>query len=127
MAHCIYISPVRLGSHGRVYDIRLGGPAGDCLGQSRTPFYDGARLLLARGLVGCFEMWSTDIPHPRMSGDVETCAKLMIREDARRGPQVRRWEPFDASGYDPESAISGSAARVVPDHDETRFLATPAP
>jgi hypothetical protein len=50
---------------------------------ARSPFYDGARALEAKGITGPFEMWDRERPYPRMLGDVATAAKLSVREDAR--------------------------------------------
>jgi hypothetical protein len=105
----IYIVPARLGARGRSYDIHLGAPDGEHLGTSRTPFYDGARLLLFRGITGRFEMWDAERPCPRMVGDVETCAGLMVSDEDRDGLRVKWWKPPDARQDDPQDAISGSA------------------
>src|SRR5688572_7943383 len=105
MTTLIYIAPARLGARGRSYDIYLGVPDGEHLGTSRTPFYDGARLLLYRGITGRFEMWDAVHPYPRMVGDVETCAGLTVEESSSRGPRVRRWDAFPAAREQPQSAI----------------------
>jgi hypothetical protein len=118
MAHRIYISPARLGSHGQVYDIRLGAPDGDHLGQSRMPFYDGARALLYRGLTGRFEMWSADVPFARMTSDVETCAGLTVFERSGRALQVTKWQPIPVTAVQANRAKPGSSARVMADNED---------
>ena len=105
----IYIVPARIGARGRSYDIYLGAADGEHLGTSRTPFYDGARLLLFRGITGRFEMWSADVPHPRMVGDIETCTGLMVLDEDRDGLRIRRWRPPEARQDTPQDALSGPA------------------
>jgi hypothetical protein len=98
----IYIVPARLGARGRSYDIHLGAPDGEHLGTSRTPFYDGARLLLFRDTTGRFEMWDAERPCPRMVGDIETCAGLMVSDEDRDALRVKRWRPPEARQDDPQ-------------------------
>ena len=109
MSTRITIVPGPVGARGRLYDIHLGAPDGEHLGTSRTPFYDGARLLLFRGITGRFEMGDAELPYPRMVGDVERCAGLTVEEPDERGLQVRRWKPFPGVRVRPQSAIQGVA------------------
>ncbi len=106
----IYIVPAKLGSRGQLYDIHLGALDGEHLGTSRTPFYGGARLLLFRGIIGRFEMWDAARPYPRMVGDIETCAGLMVGESDKGGLKVRPWKPFPDGAGGPQSAISDLGA-----------------
>ena len=87
----------------------MGDQDGELLGSSRTPFYDGARALLYRGITGRFEMWDTVRPCPRMVGDIERCAGLAVSEEDRDGLRVKPWRPADTRQDDLQGAITDPA------------------
>jgi hypothetical protein len=105
----ITIVPVKLGARGQLYDIWLGDRDGELLGSSRTPFYDGARALLYRGITGRFEMWDTVLPYPRMVGHIDTCAGLTVSEEDRDGLRVKPWRPAETRQDDLQGAMSDPA------------------
>src|SRR5690242_10863323 len=74
----IYLElPLRYSSRGPRYSARLGRPDGELIViDTLTPFFDSARALRPRGLTGRLEMWDSERPYPRMSGDIEALAKL---------------------------------------------------
>ena len=105
----ITIVPAKLGARGQLYDIRLGDQDGELLGWSRTPFYDGARALLYRGITGRFEMWDTFRPCPRMVGEIERCAGLTVSEEDRDGLRIKPWRPAETRQADLQGTISDPA------------------
>ena len=110
----ITIVPTKVGARGQLYDIWLGDKDGELLGSSRTPFYDGARALLYRGITGRFEMWgpmADGIIGCGMVGDIETCAGLMVSEEDRDGLRAKPWRPADTRQDDLQGAISDPAER----------------
>ena len=109
----ITIVPTKLGARGQLYDIRLGDKDGELLGSSRTPFYEGARALLYRGITGRFEMWDTVRPSPRMAGDIETCAGLTVSEEDRDGLRVKPWRPVEPRQDDLQGAMSDPAEETL--------------
>ena len=87
----------------------MGDQDGELLGSSRTPFYDGARALLYRGITGRFEMWDTVRPYPRMVGDIERCAGLTVSEEGRDGLRVKPWRPAETRQDELQGAMSDPA------------------
>jgi hypothetical protein len=64
--------------------------------QTRLPFFDSARALLARGQSGAFEMWDFTRPHPRMTGVIERAALYTV-EDSAKGLYRRKWRTVSGS------------------------------
>jgi hypothetical protein len=103
----------RYTSRGLVYATRLGSPDGPVLCEwSRSPALDSCRALLARGITGRFETWSPGVPYPKLVGDIETAAKLTIRETETDGPRFVKWQPR------PDDQDGPPSRRVAPSASE---------
>jgi len=48
--------------------------------RSAQPFLDAARVLLARGYSGVFQLWDSTRAYPRMQGEIELAAALAVDE-----------------------------------------------
>lgn len=88
----IYIKQKSYGQRGPMYRVEHDGEV--LVASTAVPFFDGARALAAKGLTGAFEMWDHERPYPRMTGSIETAAKLTVWE-GEKCPAVRKWEPRD--------------------------------
>jgi hypothetical protein len=99
--HILTVSPCRPhGPDDRRWPGRFDAFHGDlCLVErSRTPFCDGARALLARGLANPGDrivMRHAGANHDALSAKVGTAAKLTVREDTSDGkPRIIPWKPM---------------------------------
>ena len=90
------------------YTARLDSPDGPVLVEdcSSGVIYAAARALLAHGMRGRVEMWDSERPYPRLSGDIEKLAKWTIREDRKTGPKLARWKPFPEARCAPKQGVT---------------------
>ena len=86
--------------------------------RSTTPEFDAARALLAKGITGKLTLLDGKTGRPRLTLDIEKCAKLTVRDDRRRGPCFVKWTPMpsDAHEIDEGEPPAGEEALVVPHH-----------
>jgi len=95
-------SPIRLymkllprtRSRSNSYSVRWGQHGSVLVAETTEPLCAGSRALVARGVHGPVELWDDERPYPRMRGDIDTCAKLTVRETSRRGPEFIRYRPL---------------------------------
>lgn len=102
----IFINEPRYTPECELYEVRLASLVGPVLVKAtRVPLCDSARALLARGIRGRVELWDRQHPYPRMLGDIETLARLTVREDEVTSPRFVVWKPFSRSARKPKTAI----------------------
>jgi len=90
----IFAKVARVTSSRVRYAVRLDAADREVLLVScRLPALDGARALIKRGIAGRFELWSADLPYPRMHGDIEKCARLTVEENSKTSARFRKWQP----------------------------------
>lgn len=65
-----------------------------------NPEYDACRALLAKGTVGRMEVWSRGGAYARSRVDIAKGAKLTIRENDKRGPELVRYREFDGDALE---------------------------
>jgi hypothetical protein len=91
----VYIDlPPRIGSKGPRYTARLGSPDGEIIANSLTPLLTSSRVLFVRGIVGRVELWDSERPYARASGEIEKLMALTVRETRTRGPEFERLIPI---------------------------------
>lgn len=95
MTHKIYLTKVKAGRRGLLYDVSYEGEV--ICQHSLTPLLDAARTLAQRGLGGDLEMWDTVRPYPRMRSTVEAAARLAM-VDSGNGPRFVKYRPRDFGG-----------------------------
>ena len=88
----IYITQTTYGQRGAIFRVDHDGET--LVSGTAIPFFDGARALTAKGLIGKFEMWDYERPYPRMTGTIEHAAKLTVSEGEGR-PKAAKWSPRD--------------------------------
>jgi hypothetical protein len=77
---------------------------------ARQPFFEAARKLLAKGVPPETEltMWRDGEATWSLKSTVGAAAKLTVREDEKRGPEFRLYEPFSRDRISPLAAEKGS-------------------
>lgn len=94
----IYITCTGYGKRGPLYTARLGSAQGEVLvSNTIQPALDSARVLVRRGAdpLGILEMWDTDRPYPRLTGQLGRMAGQTIMErDNRSGPAFEKFKTF---------------------------------
>ena len=82
---------------GPVYDAYLNGTL---LCSSRTPFLDGARLLLSQGYPAktVLRMRHEGSEHWSLQASIGKAAKLSVRDDRSSGPTFRAYEAMETGG-----------------------------
>lgn len=107
-AHRILIVPARMrGGHGQTYDAFL-VPADFKGGPGKAPRTDklasgtadaelaACRALVARGFTGTAETWRPGENAPALCfRDIETAARLTVREGTAHGPRFSTYRPLD--------------------------------
>jgi hypothetical protein len=80
--------------------------------RSTTPEFDAARALMAKGITGKLTLLDGKTGRPRLTLDIEKCARLTIREDRHRGPCFMPWIPMpsDAQESDEGEPSTGEEA-----------------
>src|SRR5262245_33540059 len=108
----IDIEACRLGNRGQLYRVHYAGSV--LVAGTHFPEFDGARALLARGIVGKVELWHDGADFPAMLLDVEKAARLSIEESAKSGPRFTRWQPrSDQANGNTVSTSDGSASTAA--------------
>src|SRR5262249_10215168 len=65
---------------------------------STEPALAAARVLACRAITGKLELWDRTRLAPPMTVDIAVAAAVTVREDRKRPPAFRRWEPFLVAG-----------------------------
>jgi len=92
MIHKIYLTNLRYGKRGVIYDAEYEGEV--IATGTRMPFLDGCRALQERGLSGEAELWDRVRSFPRMRGSIKGAAKLTV-EERSGAPVFRKWHPYE--------------------------------
>ena len=129
MTHKIIIAPAldsngnhRANRRGPLYTASYLGET--IISASTQPLLDACRVLAGRGISGKLEMWSHDLPYPRMGCDIVKGAKLTIEEGDRR-PRYVKFKSLN--GRDALRVFSEpQATHTVPDK-KSRSAAYPPP
>jgi hypothetical protein len=87
----IYLKPTSLGERGQRYCAINDGVT--LIESSRTPEFDAARALLAKGITGQLEVWHNGAAFYAMRVDIAKAAGLTVEESDRIGPRFARWRP----------------------------------
>jgi hypothetical protein len=66
--------------------------------RSTTPEFDAARALLAKGITGKLTLLDGKTGRPRLTLDIERCAKLTVSEENRDGLRIRKYQENPDSG-----------------------------
>ena len=74
-----------------LYDIEFDGEL--VVRDSKDPECELARALLARGITGCVRLIDANTGKPRITINIEKCAKLTVRETRSHGPRLVKWRP----------------------------------
>ena len=118
----------RYTNRGPVYQARLDSPEGPLLvNSSLEPEFAASRVLVSRGITGRIEIWDSERPYPRTSGEIEKLAKLTVREDENTPPTLRAWMPFAVATGGPKSAKRGSGLPSTPKRRLSRNMRDRAP
>jgi hypothetical protein len=89
--HRIDIAFHRYGPKGTYYRVAYCGET--LIESAREPVYSSCRVLVARGLTGCLEVWFGK-PYPiGIVRDIAKGAKLTIVETETEGPRLARYRP----------------------------------
>lgn len=105
MTHKIYITNVKAGKRGLLYNVTYDGEV--ICQSSITPLLDAARTLASRGLEGNLEMWDMERPYPRMRSTIAAAAKLAVI-DTGSGPRFVKYRERPAeAGQDGDGEDAG--------------------
>ncbi len=82
----------------------------------RTPFYDLARELDARGYGECQLQIYTPIGTPSLRGRIKVMAGLTVEETDKGGLRLRNYKPFPLGGRlaDRQDGVSGAGVQERP-------------
>jgi hypothetical protein len=88
----IWIEPIGLGASGLRYRVTHNGVT--LIESTKSPEFDSARALLARGIIGQLEVWRHCASVPAMRLDIEKAARLTVEEGDLEGLRFVRWRPL---------------------------------
>ena len=81
--------------------------------RSTTPEFDAARALLAKGVTGKLTLLDGKTGRPRLTLDIEKCAKLTVRDDRRRGPCFVKWTPMPSDALERDEGASSAGEEAA--------------